>query len=139
MILFPGCKKETKISVPISFTDNEGNFLIKIDTVSHSIDAYSTAKISQGHLYGIFNDTIRSSFYLAIITDSFWDTVYHERDTTVFPKHYSSHLLSLQTEIDLKDFPSPYHFLLLGICKEGLKVGPHGSPSVILTFDPSTE
>ena len=48
MILLPGCNKENKISVPISFTDKEGNIIIKIDTVTHSMDAYSKTKITQG-------------------------------------------------------------------------------------------
>ena len=136
VILLPGCNKETKVSVPISFTDKEGNILIKIDTITHSMDAYSKARISQGQLRGIFTDTVPSSFYLAIITEPFWDSVYHVRDTIVLPKHYCSHVLSFETNIDLKDFTSPYHFLLLGIPEKGLKCGPHGTPSIIFTVDP---
>ncbi len=139
MIFLTGCGKETKTSVPISFTDKEGNILIKIDTIAHSMDAYSKAKISKGHLRGIFNDTIRSVFQLAIITDPVWDSVYHARDTIILPTHYLSHIISIETEIDLKDFVSPYHFLLIGIPKEGLRRGPHGSPSVIFTVEPDDE
>jgi hypothetical protein len=139
MILLPGCNKENKISVPISFTDKEGNIIIKIDTVTHSMDAYSKTKITQGRLKGIFNDTLPTSFYLAIISDPYWDTVYHARDTIVLPKHYCSHLLSMEAEIDLKDFSSPYHFLLVGIPEKGLKCGPHGSPSVIFTLELNDE
>jgi hypothetical protein len=40
MIFLPGCKKETKIYVPISLTDKEGNVFIQIDTILNSFDAY---------------------------------------------------------------------------------------------------
>ena len=135
MIFLPGCTKETKIYVPISFTDKEGNFFIQIDTVSKSFDAYSSVKISQGRLKGIFNDTIRSSFYLAITTCPTWDSVYHSGDTIVFSTHFSSHILSMETNIDLKDFTSPYHFLLLGLPETALKRGAHGNPSILITID----
>ena len=139
MIFLPGCKKETKIYVPISLTDKEGNVFIQIDTILNSFDAYSTTRISKGLLKGIFNDTIRSSFYLAITTDPYWDTVYHARDTIMFPYHYPSHAVSMETEIDLKDFTSPYHFILMGIPQTSLKRNAHGSPSIILMVDTRNE
>lgn len=135
MILLPGCSKETDIYVPISFTDKDGNIFIKIDTISKNFDAYSKTKVSQGLLKGVFNDTVRSAFYLALITDPYWDTIYHQRDTIVLPTHYPSHILSMETIIDLKDFKSPYHFLLVGMPQNSLKRGPHGSPSIMFTVD----
>jgi len=135
MILLPGCNKETKVYIPVSFTDKEGNVFIQIDTISKSFDAYSTTKISQGRLMGVFNDTIRSSFYLAIMTDPFWDTIFHARDTIVFPTYYKGHTLAMETDINLKNFNPPYHFLLLGLCGTHLKCGPHGNPSIKITVD----
>jgi len=139
LIFIPGCSKETKVYVPVSFTDKEGNVIIQIDTISKSFDAYSTTKISQGRLTGIFNDTIRSSFYLAITTDPFWDTVYHARDTIIFPMQFKGHTLAIETNIDLKDFNSPYHFLLVGLCGTHLKCGPHGNPSIKIIVDTQDE
>jgi hypothetical protein len=139
LILLQGCTKETSIYVPISFTDKEGYIFIKIDTITKNIDAYSKTKVSTGLLKGIFNDTVRSCFYLGIITDPYWDTVYHERDTIVFPTRYSSHIKSFETPIDLKNFNSPYHFILLGMPVFPLKKGPHGSPSIVFTVDTRTD
>jgi len=139
LILIQGCTKETSIYVPISFTDKEGNIFIKIDTITKNIDAYSKTKVSTGLLKGIFNDTLRSCFYLAIITDPYWDTVYHTRDTIILPTRYASHVLSFETPIDLTPFNSPYHFILLGMPADPLKKGPHGSPSVVFTVDTRTD
>lgn len=139
MILFQGCTKETSIYVPISLTDKEGNIFIRIDTITKNIDAYSKTRVSTGMLKGIFNDTVRSSFYLGIITEPYWDTVYHPRDTIVYPTHYSSHIISFETPIDLKEFNSPYHFILIGMPIDALKKGPHGSPSVVFTVDTRTD
>jgi hypothetical protein len=139
MIFLPGCNKETKTYIPISLTDKEGNIFIQIDTVSKSFDAYSSVKIAKGRLKGIFNDTIRSSFYLAITTCPAWDSVYHSGDTIVFSTHFSSHILSMETDIDLKDFISPYHFLLLGMPETALKRGAHGNPSILITIDTRDE
>ena len=139
MIFLPGCTKETQNYVPISFTDKDGTVFIKIDTVSNTFDAYLKTKISHGRLKGIFNDSIRSAFYLAIITDPYQDTTYHEKDTVIFPTHFLGHLLLMEMEIDLNAFSSPYHFLLLGIPKGELKRGPHGNPSLLLTIDTSDE
>ena len=69
MIFLSSCNKESNIYVPLSFTDKDGNFIIQIDTAHNRFDAYTSAKITQGRLKGIFNDSIRSSFYLAISTD----------------------------------------------------------------------
>jgi hypothetical protein len=139
MIFLPGCAKETQNYVPISFTDKDGTIFIKIDTLSNSFVAYSKTKISNGLLKGIFNDSIRPAFDLAIITEPFQDTIYHERDTVVFPTHYPGHLLFIKTVIDLSKYTSPYHFLLLGIPKGELKRGLHGNPSIMLTIDTRDE
>jgi len=69
--LITGCSKSSKTDVPISFTDKDGNIFIPIDTVTKRFDAYSITKITTGHLKGIFNDTLCSSFYLAVLTDPF--------------------------------------------------------------------
>jgi hypothetical protein len=135
MILLSSCNKESNIYVPLSFTDKDGNFLLQIDTAYNSFDAYTSAKITQGRLKGIFNDSIRSSFYLAITTDSFWDTTYHAIDTLVFPTHYPRNTLVFETVIDLTNFTSPYHFLLLGTPRPILRSGAHGNPSIMLTID----
>jgi hypothetical protein len=135
MIFLSSCSKESKIDVPLSFTDKDGKFLIQIDTASNSFDAYISIKLTQGRLKGIFNDSIRSSFYLAITTNSFWDTTYHAIDTIVFPTHYPRNTLVFETDIDLTDFTSPYHFLLLGNPKPILRRGAHGNPSIMLTID----
>jgi hypothetical protein len=139
MIFLPGCAKETKISVPVSLTDKDGNIFIHIDTLYKSFDAYSPTNILKGSLTGIFSDTIRSSFYLAITTKPYWDTVYHTFDTIVFPTHYPSHSVSMQADIDLTGFCSPYHFLLLGLPETQLKPGAHGTPSIMLTIEKRTE
>jgi hypothetical protein len=136
MIFLPGCSKETKTKVPISFTDKDGNIFIRIDTLTKSFDAYGPSKISQGSLKGIFNDTIRGSFYLAVTTKPYWDTVFHPCDTIVFPTHYPSHCVTIVADVDLTGLESPYHFLLLGIPEIGLKPGSHGAPSIMMTIDP---
>jgi hypothetical protein len=135
MIFLSSCSKESKTYVPLSFTDKDGKIFIQIDTVSNRFDAYTSTKITKGLLKGIFNDSIRSSFYLAITTNSFWDTTYHAIDTIVFPTHYPRNTLVFETDIDLTDFISPYHFLLLGNPKPILRRGVHGNPSIMLTID----
>ena len=139
MIFLTGCKKESKINVPVSLTDKDGNIFIRIDTLKKSFDAYSPTKILKGTLTGIFNDTIRSSFYLAITTKPYWDSVYHTGDTIVFPTYYPSHSISIQADIDLTAFSSPYHFLLLGMPETQLKPGSHGTPSIILMIERQNE
>ena len=135
MIFLSGCNKVTKTYIPLSFTDKNGNFIIQIDTVSNSFDAYTPAKISQGRLKGIFNDSIRSSFYLAITNSAFWDSTYHPIDTIVFPTHYPRSTLVFETDIDLTNFSYPYHFLLLGTPRPILRGGAHGNPSIMLMID----
>jgi hypothetical protein len=135
-IILSGCGKEYTEYVPVSFTDKEGNIFIGIDTSNFHIDAYSKTTISQGRLRGIFSDTIRSPFYLAVITDSYWNNFYHPRDTMVLPTHYTGNIIALETAIDLRDCSPPYHFLLLGLPKTALKSGTsNGIPSVIFTVD----
>ncbi len=135
MIFLSSCSKESKIYVPLSFTDKDGKFIIQIDTAFNSFDAYLSIKLTQGRVKGIFNDSIRSSFYLAITTTAFWDTTYHAVDTIVFPTHYPRNTLVFETDIDLTNFTSPYHFLLLGNPKPILKGGAHGNPSIMLTIN----
>ncbi|MCX6246344.1 MAG: hypothetical protein NTW10_01310 [Bacteroidetes bacterium] len=139
IIMLSGCSKEDKIYIPISFTDKEGNYFIKIDTATNNIEAYSKATISQGRLRGVFSDTIRSSFYLAVITDSYWNNHYHPKDTVILPTHYSGNTISIETHIDLRDCSSPYHFILLGLPKNELKCSSHGIPSVMFTVDTHNE
>jgi hypothetical protein len=138
IFVLPGCTKESVITVPISLTDKAGHIFIQIDTISNSFYAYSTTKITKGQLKGIFNDTIESGFYLAIATNPVWDTTYHPSDTTIFPTHYAGHTLVVQTCVDLTNYSSPYHFLLLGLTSKELKVNAFGQPSVLLTLTPST-
>jgi hypothetical protein len=128
------CSKETAPNLPINFVNKEGGFYISIDTSSKSFYAYSGEKIKQGRLKGVFYDTIRSSFYLAIISDPFWDSVYHDRDTTVFPAHFNSHSINFETIVDLTNFDPPYHFLLFGL-NTCLKPNTHGNPWVIMMVD----
>ena len=135
MLFLASCNKESKIYVPLTFTDKNGNFLIQIDTASNSFDAYSSAKITQGRLKGIFNDSIRSSFYLAMTIDAFWDSTYHPIDTIIFPSHYPRSTLVIETDIDLTNFTYPYHFLLLGTPKPILRRSAHGNPSIMLTIN----
>jgi hypothetical protein len=135
MIFLSSCNKESNIYVPLSFTDKYGRFLIQIDSATNSFDAYTSTIITQGLLKGIFNDSIRSSFYLAITINSYWDTLYHPIDTIVFPTHYPRNTLVFETEIDLTQFTSPYHFLLLGSPRPILMRGAHGNPSIMLTID----
>ncbi|MGA2822107.1 MAG: hypothetical protein ABSE72_01115 [Bacteroidales bacterium] len=135
MFLLSSCSKESKIYVPISLTDKDGNIFIQIDTVSNSFNAYASTKITQGRLKGIFNDTIQSAFYLAIITNPVWDTVYHPADTNIFPTHYTGHTLIVQANVNLTNYTLPYHFLLLGTPRPALKCGSHGNPSIMLTID----
>jgi hypothetical protein len=127
MFVLPGCNKESTITVPISLTDNAGHIFIQIDTINNSFDAYSLTRITKGQLKGIFNDTIESAFYLAITTNPVWDTAYHPADTLV-----------VQASVDLINYTSPYHFLLLGLSSKELKVNAYGKPSILLTLTPST-
>jgi hypothetical protein len=137
LLLISGCNKESKLNVPISFTDKDGNIFILIDTINKSFDAYSSVKITNGHLKGIFSDTIRTSFDLAIMTDPYFDTAYHTSDTIILPTHFTGHTQLIETDIDLKDYSSPYHFLLLGLSGTELKRRSHGNPSILLTIDTS--
>ena len=132
-MLITSCSKESSINVPISLTDKSGNVFIPIDTVSKSFEAYSVVKITKGHLKGIFNDTIRSGFYLAYASTPHWDTIYHPADTTIFSTHYTGHTLIVQTDVDLTNFSPPYHFILLGLRTNELKVCQSGLPTVLLT------
>jgi hypothetical protein len=134
LILIYGCAKESDVYISDNFTNKEGGFYIPIDTNSKSFYAYYSMPIAQGRLKGIFYDTLRSSFHLAIISEPFWDSVYHERDTLVFPTLFKSHILSIETTVDLKNFKPPYHFLLYGL-KTCLKESIHGNPWVVLTID----
>lgn len=134
LIVFQSCKKDSSETGPISFTDKDGNLFIPIDTATWSFDAYSHSDQSVGRLFGIFNDTIRSSFRLAITTKPYWDTIYHGRDTVIFPNFYPSHSISFAADVDLTGFQSPYHFLLLGIPHSMVISGSHGKPSLRLTI-----
>jgi hypothetical protein len=135
MIYLPGCTKDSTVNVPISFTDKEGDIFISIDTISKSFTAYSNARVTKGVLKGIFNDTIKSSFQLAIATPAHWDTIYHPTDTVIFPTHYAGHVLVIQTSVDLTNYTSPYHFILVNFEGSNLKSGPHGNPSILMTVD----
>jgi hypothetical protein len=135
MMILPSCKKDSTINVPLSLTNKEGGIFIQIDTASKSFYAYSRGKISKGVLKGIFNDTIMSSFQLAIATTPRWDSVYHPADTLVFPGHYAGHTLTLEANVDLTNFTSPYHFILLGLSGAKLKSGTSGSPNIMLTIE----
>jgi hypothetical protein len=135
IVMLSGCKKDYTYYVPISFTDKDGNIFIKIDTSNNNIHAYSVSTISTGSLKGVFNDTIRSSFQLAIITDSYWNGHYHRRDTVVLPTIYGAKTTSFVTNVDLRDCTPPYHFILWGLPNQTLKCGSHGFPSIVMTVD----
>ena len=135
MMILPSCKKDSTINVPISLTNKEGGIFIQIDTASKSFYAYSRGKISKGVLKGIFNDTIMSSFQLAIATTPSWDSIYHPADTLVFPGHYAGHNLTLESNVDLTNFTSPYHFILLGLSGTKLKSNTSGNPNIMLTIE----
>ena len=135
LFLIHGCKTDSATIVPITLTDKAGNIFIQIDTTSKSFDAYSPSKITTGQLTGVFNDTVRSSFYLAITTKPYWDTVYHRADTTIFPPHYN-HTLNVGTHIDLTNYSSPYHFLLLGLNSSELDVGNSKKLTIMVTVTP---
>lgn|GEM_PF-2010623 len=136
IFILPGCKKDSINYVPITLTDKSGNIFISIDTASKSFDAYSATKITTGLLNGVFNDTIKSSFYLAITTDPRWDTVYHPPDTNVFPTHYIGRTINVRTNVDLTNYTSPYHFLLLGLDTRGLGGGSYGKLHIWVTVTP---
>jgi hypothetical protein len=136
IIIVVGCKKSSTTIVPITLTNKSGSIFIQIDTTSRSFDAYTSIKLTKGQLKGIFNDTIKASFYLAITTTPYWDTIYHPADTTIFPSHFA-HTLVVQTNVDLTNYSSPYHFLLLGLPPRGLQVGSSGKLTVLLTVTPS--
>jgi hypothetical protein len=137
MFILPGCNKDSVTNIPISLTDKSGNVFIQIDTASKSFDAYSNTKITKGQLTGIFNDTIQSSFYLGLTTTPFWDTIYHRADTTTFPTHYTGETIVVQATVDLTNYTSPYHFLLLGLDSKELRVSSSGKPSIRVTITPS--
>ncbi len=122
--------------MPITLTDKSGNIFIQIDTASRSFDAYTATKITTGLLNGVFNDTIKSSFYLAITTKPYWDTVYHPVDTIIFPTHYIGLTISVRASVDLTNYTSPYHFLLLGLDPKGVGGGSYGKLSIWLTVTP---
>jgi len=134
LFLLSGCKKNNDVIVPITLTDKSGSIFIVIDTTSKSFDGYSPTKITTGTLKGVFNDTVRSTFYLALTTKPYWDTIYHPADTTIFPTHYN-HALDVETYIDLTKYSSPYHFLLLGLDSRGLDVG-YRKLSIEVTITP---
>jgi len=136
IFILPGCNKDSVINIPISLTDKSGNIFILIDTASKSFNAYSTTKITKGQLKGIFNDTIRGSFYLALTTNPYWDTIYHPSDTTVFPTHYAGYTYFVEATVDLTNFTSPYHFLLLGLTSKELTVSASGKPSIRVIVTP---
>jgi hypothetical protein len=135
LALFQSCKKATSEPVPISLTDKEGNIFIPVDTANKSFVAYSSGNLSSGTMKGIFSDTLMSSFQLAIATQPYWDSIYHAQDTIVFPNWYPSHTMTFQTSIDLSPFTTPYHFLLLGVTGNLLRIGGNGKPSVRLTME----
>ena len=138
LIILAGCSKGTTNYVPISLTNKDGSIFIQIDTISKSFTAYSTTKITKGVLKGIFNDTIQSSFFLAITTPAYWDTAFHKSDTLIYPTHYTGRTIAVQTPIDFTHYSSPYHFLLLEFSGQNLKSGSHGKPSIVLTVDNSS-
>jgi hypothetical protein len=135
LFILPDCKKITTTIVPITLTDKSGNIFIQIDTASKSFDAYCATKIKTGLLKGVFNDSVMSSFYLALTTKPYWDTVYHPADTTIFPTHYT-HVLNVQNYVDLTNYSSPYHFLLLGLDSRGLDVGTYKKLTIVVTVTP---
>jgi len=130
-----GCKKNSDVIIPITLTDKSGSIFILIDTASKSFDAYSGTKITSGLLKGIFSDSVRSSFYLALTTKPFWDSVYHPADTSIFLTHYT-HTLKVETYVDLTKYSSPYHFLLLGLDSRGLDVGSYQKLNIRVTITP---
>src|SRR5208337_1552851 len=100
MFILPGCNKTSNTNIPISLTDKSGNIFILIDTASKSFDAYSISRITKGQLTGVFDDTIQASFYLAITTTPYWDTIYHRADTSVFPTHYIGYTSLVNANVD---------------------------------------
>lgn len=137
MFILPGCNKTSNTNIPISLTDKSGNIFILIDTASKSFDAYSISRITKAQLTGVFNDTIQGSFYLALTTTPYWDTIYHRADTSLFPTHYTGYTTLVTTNVDFTSFTSPYHFLLLGLDSKELKVGVSGRPSIRITVTPA--
>ncbi|MCX6244548.1 MAG: hypothetical protein NTU98_07545 [Bacteroidetes bacterium] len=135
LVFFQSCKKATSEAVPISLTDKDGNIFIPVDTALKSFVAYSSGSLSNGTMKGIFSDTLMSSFQLAIATEPYWDTTYHAQDTIVFPNWYPSHTMTFQANLDLSPFTTPYHFLLLGVTGNLLRIGGNGKPSVRLTME----
>lgn len=138
LTLITGCNKDSKTDVPVSFTDKDGNIFIPIDTINHRFDAYSTSKITSGHLKGIFNDTLWSSFYLAVLTNPYWDTTFHRSDTVIFPTHFFLPIRTFETDIDLKGISLPYHFLMTGLSGSEFKTIRKQKPTVVLTIDVSS-
>jgi hypothetical protein len=136
IFILSGCKKESTINVPISFTNKQGDIFIQIDTLSKSFFAYSQAKVTKGQIKGIFNDTIRSSFRFALATTPYWDTVYHPSDTIILA-NYNSHTLAVSANVNLTNYTSPYHFILLGLATKEMTTGPAGRPSIMMTFESS--
>ena len=137
MIVLQSCSKESSQNVPLSLTNKEGGIFIQIDTSCYRFDAYSSSRITTGHLKGIFNDTVKASFNLAIISNALWDTAYHPQDTIIFPVLFPSHSLVIETDVNLINYTSPYHFILLNLENSTLKCGPHGNPSILLTVAPN--
>ncbi|MGA3012840.1 MAG: hypothetical protein ABSD71_02270 [Bacteroidales bacterium] len=136
ILIVPGCKKASINYTPVTLTDKSGNIFIQIDTASKSFDGYTANKLGKGQISGVFNDSVRSSFYLALTTRPYWDTIYHAPDTTIFPTHYVGPTLHVATSIDLTNYTSPYHFLLLGLDTRGLDVGTLPKLSIVVTFTP---
>jgi len=136
IFILPGCEKEiTVLDVPVSLTAKNGSVFIPIDTVSKSFDAYSPVIITQGHLTGVFSDTIRSSFQLAIVSPAHWDTLYHPCDTVVFPTVFSGHTRVIVTDVNLTNFTSPYHFAILGLTSREMTEGSFGRPTIHITVE----
>jgi hypothetical protein len=136
IFIVPGCKKASINYTPVTLTDKSGNIFIQIDTASKSFDGYTATKLGKGKIIGVFNDSVKSSFYLALTTKPYWDTVYHAPDTTIFSTHYVGPTLHVATSIDLTNYTSPYHFLLLGLVTKGLDVGTYPKLNIVVTFTP---
>jgi hypothetical protein len=137
MILIESCNKSDSTNdAPVSLTDKNGNIFIPIDTATLSFTAYSPlTKINTGHLKGIFNDTVKSAFYLDVLSGPYWDTIFHRVDTVLLSAQIKIPIRAFEADVDLKDSKSPYHFLLTGISKTQLKSDLHTKPNVVITID----
>jgi hypothetical protein len=135
IFILPGCNKtQDVLNIPISLTDKSGSFFIKIDTTSKSFTAYSPIRITQGQLTGVFSDTVRSNFQLAIAAPATWDSLYHPADTVIFAPHFTGHTIVVNAPVDLSRFNPPYHFIFIVSSQKEMEFGAFGKPSIQVTF-----